>query len=93
MTLTYEKEEKRNRVSSVEYYNRTHQQHNDLSKCFCGKFASFAISYRFGMLELLCSEHYGTHKKTKKTTNGFAKSNFKKTKEKESKEINALSHW
>ena len=41
------------------------------------------------MLELLCFEHYqerignGTNKETEKTTNGFAKSYSKKTKEKE----------
>lgn len=43
------------------------------------------------MLELLCFEHYqerignGTNKETEKTTNGFAKSYSKKTKEKEGK--------
>ena len=43
------------------------------------------------MLELLCFEHYqerignGTNKETEKTTNGFAKSYSKKTKEKERK--------
>ena len=43
------------------------------------------------MLELLCFEHYqerignGTNKETEKTTNGFAKSYSKETKEKERK--------
>ena len=45
-------------VSSHEFCNWTHQEHNKYSICFCGKFASFGFNYRFGMLELLCSEHY-----------------------------------
>jgi len=47
-----------NKISAIEFVNRTHQEHNDKTKCHCGKFAPFGYSYRFGMLELLCFEHY-----------------------------------
>jgi hypothetical protein len=44
-------------VSSQEYYNWTHHQHNQ-KKCFCGKFACIGFQYRLGMIELLCFKHY-----------------------------------
>jgi len=44
-------------VSTTEFYNWSHQQHNQ-KKCFCGEFACIGFNYRFGMLELLCFKHY-----------------------------------
>jgi len=44
-------------VSTTEFYNWSHQQHN-LKRCFCGEFASIGFNYKFGMLELLCFKHY-----------------------------------
>jgi len=54
MSLTHPKSTK---VSTTEFYNWTHHQHNQ-KKCFCGEFACIGFNYRFGMLELLCFKHY-----------------------------------
>jgi len=44
-------------VSTTDFYNWTHEQHGK-KRCHCGKYAAFGYSYRFGMLELLCYEHW-----------------------------------
>lgn len=80
------------KVSSNDFCLWTHDKRNKYQKCFCGKYACIGFNYRFGMLELLCFEHYkerienGSNKETKKTTNGFTKSYSQETKE-ERKEI------
>jgi len=75
------------KVSAQEFYSWTHQQHSN-KKCHCGKFASIGYPYRFGMLELLCYEHYKERINQCHSSKDIVKNQSAKTSEQKSKQVN-----
>jgi len=74
-------------VSTTDFFNWTHEQHNQ-KKCHCGKFACIGYSYRFGMVELLCYEHYQERISQCHLKKDTEKKLSQQTSEKKSKQVN-----
>lgn len=45
-------------VGVNEFCSWNHQERIEKSVCYCGAYGSIGFNYRFGMLEILCYEHY-----------------------------------
>ena len=75
-------------VSLREFYNWTHEQHNQ-KRCYCGQFACIGFQYRVGMVELLCFKHYEERKNECHLSKDIPKSQSPKTLKPKSKQVEA----